>query len=161
MVLFAVALSVAVTGGPGLAQSPGPEPSAKPTEEPFALTRASIQTQRQAIVSEALDLDARQTQTFWPLYREYRLAMGKVNDRFVRLLTRYLDSYPDLSDAMAGQLLDESLSIEEARTQVRRQYMSRFRRMLPDRQVARFFQVETKLDAVVNAELAERVPLGE
>jgi hypothetical protein len=87
--------------------------------------------------------------------------MGKVNDRFVRLLTRYLDSYPDLSDAMAGQLLDESLSIEEARTQVRRQYMSRFRRMLPDRQVARFFQVETKLDAVVNAELAERVPLVE
>jgi hypothetical protein len=62
---------------------------------------------------------------------------------------------------MAGQLLDESLSIEEARTQVRRQYMSRFRRMLPDRQVARFFQVETKLDAVVNAELAERVPLVE
>jgi hypothetical protein len=32
---------------------------------------------------------------------------------------------------------------------------------LPDRQVARFFQVENKLDAIVNAELAERVPLVE
>jgi hypothetical protein len=39
--------------------------------------------------------------------------------------------------------------------------VSRFRKVLPDRAVARFFQIERKLDAVVNAELAERVPLVE
>jgi hypothetical protein len=170
IVPFAVALIAVAGGEPGLAQTSSPEPSAKPAEPsddtpgasgPFALTRASILAQRQAIVGEAMDLDPRQTQAFWPLYREYRLAIGKVNDRYVSLLTRYLDSYPDLPDAVAGQLLDESLSIEEARTQERRQYLSRFRKVLPDRQVARFFQVESKLDAVVNAELAQRVPLVE
>jgi len=58
-------------------------------------------------------------------------------------------------------LLDETLSLEEARSKVRREYVSRFRKVLPDRAVARFFQIERKLDAVVNAELAERVPLVE
>jgi hypothetical protein len=79
----------------------------------------------------------------------------------VNLLARYLDSYPDLTDAVAAQLIDESLSIEEARTQVRRQYLPRFRKLLADRQVSRFFQVENQLDAVVNAELAQQVPLVE
>ncbi len=170
IVLLGIALITVAAAGPGQAQTPRAEPSAKPAagggdtegvSGQLALTRASIQTHRQAIVTEAIDLDPRQTQAFWPLYREYRLAMGKVNDRFVKLLARYLENYPHLPDTLAGQLLDESLSIEEARNQVRRQYVSRFRKVLPDRQVARFFQVENKLDAIVNAELAERVPLVE
>ena len=167
-----LALALLTAAAPALAQSTAPEPSAKPAEGPTAaerdalgnqitLTRAAIQTQRQAIVSEAMDLDPQQTQAFWPLYREYREAMGKVNDRTVLLLSRYLQAYPNLSDATASQLLDESLSIEEARSQIKRQSVARLRKVLPDRQVARFFQVENKLDAIVNAELAERVPLVE
>jgi hypothetical protein len=77
------------------------------------------------------------------------------------MLTKYLEHYPNLSETLAGQLLDETLSLEEARSKVRREYVSRFRKVLPDRAVARFFQIERKLDAVVNAELAERVPLVE
>ena len=156
IVLLAVVLLVAA-GSP--APAPAPEPQA--AASPITLTRATIQTHRQAIVSEAMDLDPRETEVFWPLYREYRLAMSKVDDRLAALLARYLGSYPDLSPALAGQILDESLSLEEARTQLRRQYVSRLRRVLPDRQVARFVQVERRLDAVVNAELAERVPLVE
>jgi hypothetical protein len=170
IVLLAVTLIVTLGRGPSLAQAPSPEPSAKPAErtgesegasDQFALTRASIQTHRQAIVGEAMDLDERQAQTFWPLYRDYRVAMGKVNDRYVSVLTRYLEHYPDLPDSLARQLIDEQLSIEQARNQVRRQYVLRFRQLLPDRQVARFFQVEHKLDAIIGAELAERVPLVE
>ena len=171
-VLLAAVLLTAVAARPSLAQAPGSESPSKPAEtspsapsdelaDQLRLTRASIQTHRQAIVTEAMDLDERQTQTFWPLYRDYRLAMAKVDDRLVRLLGRYLESYPNLSEATAGQLLDETLSIEEARNQVRREWVSRFRKVLPDRTVARFFQIERKLDAIVTAELAERVPLVE
>jgi hypothetical protein len=176
-IVLAVTLMSTVTVGVGQAQTPGApapstpsapggqeaSPSAAPSSSPeeFKLTRAAIQAQRQAIVSEAMDLDAAQTQIFWPLYRDYRLAIGKVDDRVVALLTRYLDAYPNLSDTQASQLLDEMISIEDARNNVKREYIARFRKVLPDRTVARFFQVERKLDSVVNAELAERVPLVE
>lgn len=170
IVRLAVALGLAIVRGPALAQTPSVESSARPAEASagagdasgsFAPTRAWIQTHRQAIVSVAMDLDPGQIQAFWPLYREYRLAMGQLDDRFVSLLARSLEHEPDRSDATAARWLDESLGIEEARTQVRREYVSRFRKVLADRQVARLFQVETTLDAVVNAELAERVPLVE
>jgi hypothetical protein len=150
---------------PGTGPSPGESPAASPESGAFAdelaLTRASIEARRQAIVSMAMDLDQRQTRAFWPLYGEYRAEMGKVNDRMVSMLTTYLDNYPDLSETLAGQLLDEALRIEQARASIRTKYMSRLRKVLPDRKVARFFQVDHKLEAVINAELAERVPLVE
>ena len=170
VVLLAVALGIVVVRGPGLAQMPDAEPSGRSAEASagagdasgsFAPTRAWVQTHRQAIVSEAMDLDPGQIQAFWPLYREYRLAMGKLDDRLVSLLARHLEHDPERSDATAGQWLDESLGLEEARSQIRRAYVSRFRKVLADRQVARLFQVETRLDAVVNAEITERVPLVE
>jgi hypothetical protein len=107
----------------------------------------------------AMDLDEKEARAFWPLYREYRLAMGKVGDRLVNVITTYAENYPDISDEMASKLLNEYLAIEKARTSVKSKYVPRFRKILPARKVARFFQVDNKLDAAINAELAEQVPL--
>src|SRR5262245_10365178 len=43
------------------------------------LTRAAIQVRRQALVTAAMDLDPKQADGFWPLYRDYRAEMAKVN----------------------------------------------------------------------------------
>jgi hypothetical protein len=146
--------------------SPSPStvaPSASPTSTrtDLTLTRASIQAQRQAIVATAMDLDDKQTAEFWPVYRAYRVEINKVNDRLQTILTTYLEHYPDVPDPVARQLIDESLRIEQARQDVRSAFLPRFRQVLPDRKVARFLQVEHRLDTIVNAELAERVPLVE
>jgi hypothetical protein len=146
--------------------SPSPStsaPSASPTtaRTDATLTRAAIQAQRQAIVATAMDLDDKQTAEFWPLYRTYRLEMTKVNDRLLAVLTTYLEHYPDLPEPLARQLIDESLRIEQARQDVRAAFLPRFRQVLPDRKVARFLQVEHRLDSILNVELAERVPLVE
>lgn len=150
---------------PGTSQPAAPAPAAPQSQDAgdsaseIALTRAVIQVQRQAIVTMAMDLDEKEARAFWPLYREYRLAMGKVGDRLVNVITTYADNYPDISDEMASKLLNEYLAIEKARTSVKSKYVPRFRKILPARKVARFFQVDNKLDAAINAELAEQVPL--
>jgi hypothetical protein len=124
------------------------------------LTRAAVQVKRQALVTAAMDLQAPEADIFWPLYREYRLAMAKVNDRFVKLLVDYMKNYDELSDAQATRLMDEYLSIERARSGVKAKYVPRFREKLPARKVARFFQVDNKLDAIINADLASVIPLA-
>src|SRR5207249_2759875 len=55
------------------------------------LTRAAIQVRRQALVTSVMDLDAKEAEAFWPLYREYRAAMATVNDRYVKFVVAYLD----------------------------------------------------------------------
>ena len=158
----AVAILVA-TAGAGMAQTaPAAPPSAEPqsdmTDE-IELTRAVIQVKRQAIVTQAMDLEPKESEAFWPLYREYRVEMAKVNDRFVKLIETYMENYEALSDGMAAKMLDEHLGIERARLQVKNKYVPRFRKILPSRKAARFFQVENKLDAIINFELAAQIPV--
>ena len=146
------------------AQTPTPPSSADAdaadiTSE-IELTRAAIQVRRQALVTAAMDLDGKEADAFWPLYRDYRAAMAKVNDRFVKLLVNYLDSYDNLTDTAASDMLDEFLKIERARIGVKSTFVPRFRKVIAAKKVARFFQVDNKLDAVMNAELARTVPLA-
>src|SRR2546422_8745819 len=123
------------------------------------LTRASIQVRRQARVTAAMDLAPKDADVFWPLYREYREEMAKVNDRFVRLLTGYLENYDSLTDEAARKMLDQHLSIDRARNGVKSTFVPRFGKVIPAKKVARFFQTDNKLDAVINAEVAKLVPL--
>jgi hypothetical protein len=124
------------------------------------LTRAAIQVRRQALVTAVMDIEGKEAEAFWPLYREYRQEMAKVGDRTVKLLNTYLESYQTLTDDQAKKILDEYLSIERARNSVKSKYVGKFTKVLPAKKVARFFQIDNKMDAVINAELAQTVPLA-
>jgi len=125
----------------------------------IALTRAAIQTRRQAIVTSAMDLTAPESQAFWPLYRDYRTDMAKVDDRLVNLIIVYAGNYNSLTDDMAAKLLTDYLDIERARLDTKTQYVPRFLGVLPATKVARFYQVDNKLDKKIQAELAAEIPL--
>lgn len=124
------------------------------------MTRAAIQLRRQALVTAAMDLEGKEPEAFWPLYREYRTEMAKVGDRFVKLLTTYLESYDRLTDDAANKMMDEYISIERAKHAVKSKYRGRFSKVLPARKVVRFFQIDNKMDAVISAELAQTIPLA-
>jgi hypothetical protein len=170
---------IAVTGllwvtasSPARAQTPAPAPSqggttqAPPAAAPevdlgdIELTRASIQVKRQALVTSAMDLEPKEAEAFWPLYREYRMAMATVNDRFVKLLITYLGELDALTDDSAARMTDEYLGIERDRNGVKVTYVPKFKAVMPARKVARFFQIDHKLDAVTIANLAELIPLA-
>ena len=170
MLLMALGLAVSVTGWVAAQQpaTPVPQPGASTPQESdqddltsdLALTRASIQLRRQAIVTSVMDLTPTESQAFWPLYREYRVEMAKVGDRVQRLLVDYSGQYDTLTDEQAKKIMKEWISIENAKMSVKSKYVSRFQKILPARKVMRFFQADNKLDAVINAQLASVVPLA-
>ena len=133
--------------------------SAQEINDEIELTRSIIQTQRQAIVTAAMQLTDEESQSFWPLYREYREGMRKVDDRSVRLITGYSENYDSMSDEFAQAMVKEFMAIRQAELDVTRKYMKRFQKILPAQKVARFFQLENKLDAVIDYELASEIPL--
>ena len=143
---------------PGAPDSPVRDTNGDITGE-VELTRAAIQVRRQALVTAAMDLDGKEAESFWPLYRDYRLAMARVNDRYVRLVVSYLESYDTLTDESATRLVNEYLGIERDRTEVKAAFVPRFTKFMPPKKVARFFQVDNKLDALIGAELAAEIPL--
>jgi hypothetical protein len=171
MIVFLIALGLAVSVAGGVAaQQPAapaqPGASAPPDADQedltsdIALTRASIQLRRQAIVTAVMDLAPKEAEAFWPLYREYRTEMAKVGDRVSKLLVDYTGQYDSLTDEQANQIMKEWISIEKAKMGVKDKYVARFKKILPARKVMRFFQADNKLDAVLNAQLASIVPLA-
>jgi len=147
-----------------LAQQPPAPPSAAEAKaeamEEIQLTRVAIQAERQAIVTQAMDLTPEEMETFWPLYREYRLEAVKIGDRIVALILRYAASYDDLTDATADKLLTDLVKIEQARANLKAKYLPKFKKVLPAKKVVRFYQVENKLDVAILNEMAENIPLA-
>jgi hypothetical protein len=170
MFLIALGLAVSMTSWV-VAQQPtapaqppaagaAPEADQEDLTSDLALTRASIQLRRQAIVTSVMDLTPKESEAFWPLYREYRVEMAKVGDRISKLLVQYSEQYDGLTDAQASQIMKDWISVEKARTGVKDKYVSRFKKILPARKVMRFFQADNKLDAMLLAQLASVVPLA-
>jgi uncharacterized protein YnzC (UPF0291/DUF896 family) len=82
-----------------------------------------------------------------------------VNDRLLKLIQDYASNYNSMTNETAKKLLDESLAVEAERQKVRQSYLPKFRQVLPETKVARFYQVENKIQAIVNYDLAAGIPL--
>ena len=131
--------------------------SAQQSEQSILLD--TIRANRKAFVAVNLQLDAAQAKDFWPLYDKYVGELNPIQDRVVKLVDDYTSSYKDLPDDKALHLIQDYLSAEADRVQVRRTYLPEFAKILPGRTVARFFQLENKMDAVLRYELAKTIPV--
>lgn len=134
-------------------------PASAQQAKDIALTRAQIQTERQAIIAGAMKLTEDESLAFWPAYRDYRVDMARLGDRLVKVITEFTAVEASLTDEQATRLLDEYLDIKAKEVSVKKKHVAVFRKLLPAPKVTRFFQLEHKLDAVVNFELAATIPL--
>jgi hypothetical protein len=65
-----------------------------------------------------------------------------------------------LTDTKALELVQRYLAAEAARVQVRSSYLNEIAQALPGLKVARFFQIENRIDALIDYGMAVRVPLA-
>ncbi|GAG05637.1 unnamed protein product, partial [marine sediment metagenome] len=56
--------------------------------------------------------------------------------------------------------IEEYMAIETERLKLRQSYLPRFRQVLPEQKVLRYYQLENKIKAVVDYELAAGIPLA-
>ena len=102
-------------------------------------------------------------QGFWPLYEEYRAETLPIRDRYIGQIADYMRQYETgiLTNEYAEGMIDGYFEVKEDLLRVRKNYVSRFADILPMLKVARFYQLENKMSADVEAELALLVPLVE
>jgi hypothetical protein len=123
------------------------------------MLRAEIGQDRRDLVAAAMLLTQSEGKTFWPLYDQYRAEERKLGDRRVRLISDFIANRDTMSEEQAEKLTKDALEIESSKIAVKQDYVSKMSKVLSARTVARFFQIDNKLDVVVDAELAARIPL--
>ena len=121
--------------------------------------QADLKADRQAVVAANLPLTEEEAKAFWPAYKEYRADVEKLGDRMVKLIAAYAADFETMTDAKADTFFNDLLAIDRDRLAVREKYVPKIRAVLPGQKAARFFQIENKLDAIVNVSLASEIPL--
>ena len=119
----------------------------------------TIRANRKALLAVNLELSAEETRQFWPLYDRYHAELDPVGDRIAAIVEDYTASFRDLPNEKALKLMEGYLAAEADRLAVRRRYLAEFAKILPGRTVARFYQIENKMDAVLRHELAATIPV--
>jgi hypothetical protein len=123
--------------------------------------RTQIHADRQAVVAAAMEFGDQEGAAFWPVYKEYRFEMGKIGDRTAALIEEFSRNYDTLTDAKASDLLQRMLTLKKERVDLQRSYVGKFKKVLSPLRVAKYYQVENKLDAVIDFELAAAIPLAQ
>ena len=123
--------------------------------------RAQVQTNRQALVAENLNLSAEESDVFWPLYREFHAERAELIDRRIQLLTDFRDNFDMLSDEKAKELLDNYFDLRKDTTKLQEKYAKKFRKVLSDKKTLRYFQIENKMDTIIDYGLVQVTPLAE
>jgi hypothetical protein len=125
------------------------------------ILRQKLQADKKLIVAANMDLTEAEAKGFWPVYEAYQADLKTINDRLVQLILRYAELYKagTLSDDAAKSLLAEALAIEQAEVTLKQGYVPKLSAVIPATKVARYYQIENKIRAVVKYELADNIPL--
>jgi hypothetical protein len=153
---IAVIVLAAVLSQPVIAQSKGGNTD-------MEILRQKIKADKKLIVASNMQLTEAEAKKFWPIYDSYQSDLSKINQRLGKLIVEYAEVYNKgaVPDTKAKKLLDEALAIQEAEVKLKRSYVPKLEKALPEMKVARYIQIENKIRAIVNYELAAEIPLVE
>ena len=128
-------------------------------EPAIQMLRQEVGKDRRELVKANMLLTNSEAARFWPLYDEYRAEMNKIGDKRVKLITDFAANRNSMSEDEGMRLLKERIDIEKEKNDLRGDYVKKFNKELSARTTARFFQIDQKLDAAVEAALAAKIPL--
>jgi len=125
------------------------------------LLRSDLKTAKAQIMGEVMQLDASQATKFWPIYKEFETELATLGEKVVAVISKYSDEYDNMTDAVADQLGDQVLSIEQQRNTLKKKYFDRMKQGLGGVIAMRFLQVENQLERIVDLQVAASLPIIE
>jgi hypothetical protein len=152
-IIFAAVLLVATLMGPLVWAE---EPAADTTQ----IFLEKIRADKKLIVAQTLELTEKEAKDFWPVYSQYQQELEKLAEGLSKFTQEYVEAYGNITDEKAKQLLDNSLVLETDRLNLRKSYLPKFRQVLPEVKVARYYQLENKIYVAISYELACSIPLA-
>ena len=123
------------------------------------VTRKVINDKRNTALAYNMSFTQNEKEKFWPVYREFREAMGKVGDKRVAVIVDYAEHMNSMTEARAKQLLDRSFAVQKETIKIKERYVRKFCKFLPETKVVRLMQVENRMDSMIDLKLAEGIPL--
>ena len=134
-------------------------PTGVEVEKDLALLRRDIRAEKKKIIAANLTLSETEATKFWPVYDQYVAEMTKHNDEFYGLIKDYAANQKTITDAQASAMIKRWIEVQIQQSQTRQKYIPLFEKVVPGRTVALFFQIDRRLYALLDLQVALEIPL--
>ena len=124
-------------------------------DQDIQLMKSNIRSQKKQIVAANMDLSDAEAEKFWPVYDRYAADLAKIYDIKIALFEEYLETSETMSGDQAETYLRRRAAVEQDQMKLRLQYLPEFRKVLTGREAALFYQIEWRLDLMINLQLAQ------
>ena len=123
-----------------------------------ALLRQDVRSEKKQIIAANLELTDTEATRFWPVYDQYSAELTELGDQKYALIKEYAQGFGKLTDEQALSLIKRSLALDEQLAQLRSKYVTIFNKVLPGTKTATFFQMDRRIGALIDLQLAAQIP---
>jgi hypothetical protein len=172
---FAAGMVVATALGGGMAAAGGKTPGAAVqeqqvivqkvisptvTDEDIALLRRDLRAMKMQVIGQNMSLSDTEAEKFWPIYNHYVKDLQEVNNQKYALLKEYAEMWATMSDEDALIYVRHWLEADGEAQALRLKYVPVVSQVLPGRKAATFFQLDRRLNMIVDLQLFSQIPLA-
>src|SRR5580692_2973637 len=129
------------------------------TDQDIKLLREDIRSERKRLVAANLPLTATEATKFWPIYDQYSAEFSKIGDANVALIKEYAQSYDTMTDAQANDFMNRLTAIDGQFSVLLTKYVPIFEKVISPKKTARWYQIERRLDLLIDVQFAEHIPM--
>lgn len=125
------------------------------------LLLVSKAVQKKAVVLSNMGLQGETKENFGKLYDEYQSKLMKHRIAELKLIRDYALAYNDMTDENANKVIVEWVTTEEAELVLKKDYVAKFKKVMPSAAVIRYFQIENRLQLLREAQTSGLIPLAQ
>ena len=130
------------------------------TDEDIALLRQDIRAKKMQVIGQNMSLSEEEGLKFWPIYNHYVKDLQVVNDQKYALLKQYAEMWATMSDQDAMIYVRHWLEVDGQAQALRLKYVPTVSQVLPGRKAATFFQLDRRLNMIIDLQLFGQIPLA-
>ncbi len=124
----------------------------------IAVVRANMQADRTTLITTGMNFNDKEGAAFWPIYQQYEYERSKVDDVRVAGIKKYTQKYPTLTDSDAKTMAEQMLDCDYRLAELKKKYYRKFAKVLPPLTVAKFFQLERRVDLMMDMQVESSLP---
>jgi hypothetical protein len=130
------------------------------TDEDIALLRQDLRAKKMKVIGENMSLSDAEAEKFWPIYNHYVKDLMEVNNQKYALLKQYAEMWATMNDQDALIYVRHWLEADGQAQELRLKYVPVVSQVLPGRKAATFFQLDRRLNMIVDLQLFSQIPLA-
>jgi hypothetical protein len=130
------------------------------TDEDIALLRQDLRAKKMQVIGQNMSLSDVEAHKFWPIYNHYVKDLQEVNNQKYALLKQYAQMWETMTDQDAVIYVRNWLEADGQAQALRVKYVPVVNQVLPGKKAATFFQLDRRLNMIIDLQLFSQIPLA-